>query len=577
MTLSHKTLSRFSRLIVLTALALFPAGSGAETPLPVQDLAFARVGSDLIVQGGKIVVNGVQQSVTGQTFALDLSSSWPTSSPSWRPFATGTPSTAFYGLSSGDNQTFITIKVVDTVSYTLSTLNVQQNTWQTVPLNNNDTYTYGVYPVLDPTTDLIYIAGKINMNVYNMKENVWTSTGIPANTLTQRYFGGAVYNKARHSIMYIGGYNYGAPNNFENSTYLTEYMLTPGKWSVVTTTGTLPSPRADFCMAISDDSNTIVVFGGRTRVKPTSVFTGSIYILNMTSGIWTQGPQQPPRIYTTCVIVGNQFVAWGGSDGNSTLSGTPLVYDLTTNLWVDNYTTPAYYTNAPVPTTGSGTSSGSGTSPTGSFGASGSDSTSPPSTAKYSQLPLGAIIGGAVGAAAVGALTTALFFVRKRKIERAKNDELAQRKALYAAERANAEDRNDRDGRANNHDDRTIAMAPAMTTTMQSSPPEYTSRDVIPPQTPKKKFSHSPGTPRTPVIQELNYSNPHSTIYPNFESRNPEMSMKHDIQSVPLDSGSSTRRNPQEGGGIASIYHEQESSFRSKNPQAYPPAHNSQE
>ncbi|KAF9174024.1 hypothetical protein BGX21_010518 [Mortierella sp. AD011] len=575
MALSHKTLSRFSRLIVLMALTLFLARSGAETPLPVQDLAFARVGSDLIVQGGKIVVNGVQQSVTGQTFALDLSSSWPTSSPSWRPFATGTPSTAFYGLSSGDNQTFITIKVVDTVSYTLSTLNVQQNTWQVMSLNNNDTDTYGVYPVLDPTTDLIYIAGKVNMNVYNMKENVWTSTSIPANTLTQRYFGGAVYNKARHSIMYIGGYNYGAPNNLENNTYLTEYTLTPGKWGVVTTTGTLPSPRADFCMAISDDSNTIVVFGGRTRAEPTSVFTGSIYILNMTSGTWVQGPQQPPRIYTTCVIVGNQFVAWGGSDGNNTLSGTPLVYDLTTNSWVDNYTAPAYYTNAPAPTTGS-----SGTSPTRSSGAPGSNSTSPLSTAENSQPPLGAIIGGAVGAAAVGALTTALFFVRKRKIERAKNDELAQRKALYAAERANAEGRNDRDGSdgsAKNHDDRTMAMTPVMTTTMQPPPPEYTSSGVISSQTPKKKINHSPGTPRTPVIQELNYSNPHSTIYPNLGFRNPEMSMTHDIQSVSLDSGSSTKRNPQERGVMASIYHEQELPFRSKNPQVYPPVHNSQE
>ncbi|KAF9344724.1 hypothetical protein BGX26_003991 [Mortierella sp. AD094] len=577
---SHKKLSQFSRLTVFAALALFPVRSGAEAPLPVQDLAFARVGSDLIVQGGKVLVNGVQQSVTGQTFALDLSSSWPTSSPPWRPFKTGAPSTAFYGLSSGDNQTFITIQVVDAVSYTLSTLNVQQNTWESQPLNNTDTYTYGVYPVLDPTTGLIHIPGKINMNVYDMKKKAWSSTGIPANTLTQRYFGGAVYNKAKHSIMYMGGYNYGFPSGFEASTYLTEYTLTPpGSWSVVTTTGALPSPRSDLCMAISDDSNTIVVFGGRTSRSP-PVFTGSIHILNVTSGSWKQGPQQPPRIYTTCVIVGSQFVAWGGSDGNNTLSGTPLIYDLTTNLWVDNYTAPAYYANATRPTTGSSSSSGSGsgTPSSGSFGESGPGSTSPPSTTRSSQLPLGAIIGGAIGAAAVGALATALFFMRKRKIERARNDELAQRKALSAAERVNVEDRNDRDDRANNRDDRTMAMTPAMKTAMQLSPPEYTSGDVVlSPQTPRmKNFNYSPRTSRTPVVQELDYSSPHSTTYPNLGLMNPEMFMTHDIESVPLDYESPTRRNPQGGVGVAFKYHEQESSSRSKNPQAYPTARSPQ-
>ncbi|KAF9197539.1 hypothetical protein BGZ49_001979 [Haplosporangium sp. Z 27] len=307
----------------------------------------------------------------------------------------------------------------------------------------------------------------------------------------------------------------------------------------------IPTPRADFCMAISDDSNNIVVFGGRTSISP-QTFVGTIYILDISTTSWKQGPSLSfSRIYSACTIVGNQFVAWGGSDGNNTSSGTPLVYDLTSNLWVNNYTAPAYYANAPHP------SSGSGTSSTGSGGNGGSNGTGGPTDSSSNtgsgSVPVGAIAGGVVGALLVGVLGATLFFVRKRKIERARTEELAQKKMLRAAELTNnfQERNNDHDGRS-----RTVTTT-SVPVPGSGSPPDYTTREVISP------------IPQTLKMKESgNYNNPHTT-YINTVSMTGIGNNSQDFGSPNL------RRNPQEvQEGQFNDYHDQDSLTRSKNPQA---------
>ncbi|KAF9177131.1 hypothetical protein BGZ49_005763, partial [Haplosporangium sp. Z 27] len=95
-------------LTTFATLAIFPIGSSADAPLPIQGMAYARVGSELFVQGGYVAVNDTQTTVSGQFYALDLSTSWPTSSPPWRALPTGSPAKVFYGVATPDNQTFVT-------------------------------------------------------------------------------------------------------------------------------------------------------------------------------------------------------------------------------------------------------------------------------------------------------------------------------------------------------------------------------------------------------------------------------------------------------------------------------------
>ncbi|KAG0275743.1 hypothetical protein BGZ97_010229, partial [Linnemannia gamsii] len=63
-----------------------------------------------------------------------------------------------------------------------------------------------------------------------------------------------------------------------------------------------------------EDGKTLVVFGGRTSILQPNIFTGSIHILDITTGIWTSGlpDAAAPRIYAGCVLVVDQFVVWAG-------------------------------------------------------------------------------------------------------------------------------------------------------------------------------------------------------------------------------------------------------------------------
>ncbi|KAG0357393.1 hypothetical protein BG005_003591 [Podila minutissima] len=191
-----------------------------------------------------------------------------------------------------------------------------------------------------------------------------------------------------------------------------------------------------------EDGKTLIVFGGRTSVV-TPTFTGALHLLDIDTGVWTAGPSQStPRIYAACVLVGDQFVVWGGSaDANNTLpSVQPIVFDVTLKQWVDGYKAPAYYLNNPPPkpnpTSGSGSDRSSGSGGTSSNGgASGSS----PGSGGSSSVGLGPIIGGIVGGLAViGAVIGFLLYRRRqnKKLEEVK-EQVSQQRMFIEAERSN--------------------------------------------------------------------------------------------------------------------------------------------
>ncbi|KAF9325285.1 hypothetical protein BG006_011220 [Podila minutissima] len=398
-------------LVLATCLLSFIATVFAQqTPSPVQEMGFARVGSKLYIQGGKFETNSTVNSVTGQLFSLDLATPWSTAAPAWMSHAPGRQMYFMNAVSAPDNSSFYTIYVAAGNSFVFTKYDINLDQWSAPYVTKNDTESRTITrPVINPQTGLVYLDGSSYMNVVNLASQSLVPYTVPPNTFTSRLFSGAVFNAPRNSVMYFGGLNYSIKWDLD-ATYVTEYNIALNTWSNFTTQGEPPSPRADFCMQGNDDGTKIVVFGGRiptnTSTSPPVDFTGTLHILDVPTGQWTQGPSGDIRLYMACVIVGDQFIAWGGSKGGGyTYDGPPVVFDLTKMQWVTTYTPPAYLLNAPKPTAaGQGATS------------SGPHSTSPTAAPSAKDSNLGAILGGVFGSLFVIALAALIYvYVLRRK------------------------------------------------------------------------------------------------------------------------------------------------------------------
>ncbi|KAF8925595.1 hypothetical protein BGZ58_000682 [Dissophora ornata] len=164
----------------------------------------------------------------------------------------------------------------------------------------------------------------------------------------------------------------------------------------------------------NEDGSTIVIFGGRLAASLAN-YSGALYVLDVASGVWKQGPPSTQRIYMSCFIVGDQFVVWGGYDGQNTVSVAPIIYNLTSMQWVTAYTTPSYYMKAASPSNPS---------------APAAKTTSSQAQTTPNSSNLGGIIGGIVGGLTAVALVASLFFYRKIEY-----NSLTQRKMVNEVER----------------------------------------------------------------------------------------------------------------------------------------------
>ncbi|ORZ10940.1 hypothetical protein BCR41DRAFT_109186 [Lobosporangium transversale] len=167
-------------------------------------------------------------------------------------------------------------------------------------------------------------------------------------------------------------------------------------------------------MASSEDGRIVVIFGGRipanmTATPPTN-FTSTLYVLNVTSSIWSQEKSAPtPRLYTACIIIGNQFISWGGYDGLNTVSATPMIFDLTKRQWTKSYSPPDYYVNASHPSPRQPKSS-----PAEPF--------LPVLPSQSGSVNMVVILGGTFGALFVVALAGIVYLYMKRKSDRQLHD-----------------------------------------------------------------------------------------------------------------------------------------------------------
>ncbi|KAF9110589.1 hypothetical protein BGX27_006143 [Mortierella sp. AM989] len=354
--------------------------------------AFARAGSKLYIQGGSFVQNNIHIASLNQLFSLDLSTSWSVDSPPWEELKAGIADYTIHGVATSDNTTFLVFAKGDNGLTTIPRYDIPTNTWGLISpgLTTDQDFNPGSRPVLDPVSGFVYLNNIRTMEVFDFLTSTRLTQHIPPNNIS-RLYDGVSYISSRHSLMYGGGVNDRGYID-DGAGLVREYSLDSSAWFHHTTTGQLPTPRVDNCVAASEDGSTVIVYGGKVAAG----YTSTLYILDVLTNTWTQGPDGSVRAFMACIIVGDQFLVWGGFDGKNTHTGPPEVFKMATHQWVNGYTAPSYYTNPP-PSSGSGTTI-----------------TTPPLSSIPSSNNLGAILGGVIGGLFVLLLSGGIYIYLKR-------------------------------------------------------------------------------------------------------------------------------------------------------------------
>ncbi|KAG0090701.1 hypothetical protein BGZ93_009195 [Podila epicladia] len=241
--------------------------------------------------------------------------------------------------------------------------NVDTDTWQQSRLTAQFAGYQGVSAVTDPNTGLAYLPGSYtdgsrnSMNIYNFDTDAMVQVDLPpaSSLFPNRAYYSIAWSQKRMSAIIFGGYNasLGAIPGGYNA--VTEFVPSSGTWANMSTTGVGPSARADTCMTSNDDGSLVIVYGGRPYNN--APYTGEVFILDTVAKTWRQGTSGPVRIYTTCVIAGDQLLIWGGVDQTTVAPATIYIYNIASNTWVTQYTPPASYLvpkTTPTPEDGSG-------------------------------------------------------------------------------------------------------------------------------------------------------------------------------------------------------------------------------
>ncbi|ORZ10921.1 hypothetical protein BCR41DRAFT_387713 [Lobosporangium transversale] len=248
---------------------------------------------------------------------------------------------------STDENTLVTFRATSSASGSALSYryHILSNSWDQSVVKVQNPTKEGVRAVQDPVSGLVYLAGGYQsddsqMYVYNIDTDTMTMLSMPSNYMVDRLFYAGVYLKSRRSIIYFGGT---ANNNQSSQNVISEFTPSNGGWLTLNTSGQSPPHRVDHCMAASDDSSKVVVFGGRFD---NGTFARDLWILDVSSLTWTQGdPWFEPRTATTCTVAGSIFLAWGGNNGQRTVDGTIVLYDLNSGQYISSYTPPSYYAN----------------------------------------------------------------------------------------------------------------------------------------------------------------------------------------------------------------------------------------
>ncbi|KAF9434759.1 hypothetical protein BGZ76_007487 [Entomortierella beljakovae] len=342
--------SIISRLYFLSTLTLgFLATTSfaqSQSATIVSNAGYFRYGSKFYIIGGGIVrenevgVFGFTEPVSiqgaGQFTTLDLSQTLDTSKPIWNKLQSGPKNNGLTAAISSDGKRVVSFEPGNKDNF-VSLYDVDSNIWVTTNITVPSYSRTGVFPVADPTTNKVYLAGGfLDGNLNQMYIYDFTTNTMTNNTMSSGMVGilnyKAVWWSTKQCIIYFGGNiatgaripsadNAAAPNTLN--------MYCPGTdtWSTLATTGEAPNRRTDICMAISDDGNQLVIYGGRHYPSfHEQVVSSDIFLLDLNTMKWVANNiDSKPRMYAACTIHNGDFILWGGTDTVTTVSDPFIV------------------------------------------------------------------------------------------------------------------------------------------------------------------------------------------------------------------------------------------------------------
>ncbi|KAG0096532.1 hypothetical protein BGZ93_004383 [Podila epicladia] len=317
-------------------------------------------------------------SLTQQTFSIDLSVGWNVSSPAYTKLADGISDSWFPNALLNDNFSWVAVSNKTLVAFDLKT-GVRSSG---APFAINGSFK-GVGAYVDSSTGEFVVPTLTSPSapnpVYSSRNFNVTAVAEPACTQLGglRYYAIA-WSTSQQAAFAFGGKS-AAGNNSATLMRLNRHSST---WSPILAEGG-PSARHAACMVAIEGGNRLVVFGGQAE---DDVVQYDIYIYDVLTSKWTKGSNGIPRSGHVCAASSGKLIAWGGYSNAAAGASVPVltaVYDLTTHSWQDQFVP------RPSPSSSSNT--------------------------KTSSTPVATIAGGCAGAIAVLVILVFLMVRRRRR------------------------------------------------------------------------------------------------------------------------------------------------------------------
>ncbi|KAF9927649.1 hypothetical protein FBU30_002988 [Linnemannia zychae] len=359
--------------VILSGIGV--ASTQALQPVPVHSMAYATIGeSTLYISGG--ATDPENTKLTNQFYSLDLTKpTWDTFNPPWKVLNIGTatlhlPPVSNHTMTTGDDgQSLIVCYSYSPynsgiISSAISKYSVNSSSWHNeVYLKPKEGYTVSASVIrsviTNPNTNLVYIPGaylmETNMVVFNSSAiNSTAETNIksfsiaamPSIPTLERVLSGysAIWSDYRNSILLFGGRYEATSTDFSSQPgtfvdVIFEYNATVGSWSTVGTEGPMPVNITRHCTVQAKNGTKLVVFGGSSSPNADIVPLGDIHILDVPTMTWSRGKSADSsqfRAAMACSVVGDNFIAWGGTTGTEVLNST-IIYDLKNGQWTNKY------------------------------------------------------------------------------------------------------------------------------------------------------------------------------------------------------------------------------------------------
>jgi len=288
-------------------------------------------GQTFIIQGGS---NGTF--TIPQTFSIDLSSEWDTSSVPFRHLLDGPSDYKHSASLLSDHKNWFVLSNGTGLEYTIAS-----DAWRSLGGSAEVSRTRGLGAATDPDTGMIYVPNGFLVNStttqmfqYDLANNVLNGVDMHPALVNMVSYAIAWSGQAKKMFLFGGAVS--GTNNVNGAMYSWDPIH---GWDLLSPQGTVPSPRRSACMVPAYNGQKMILFGGLTD-KSNSVLS-DVYILDTASMTWSKGQDAgvtSARAECSCAMTNDLFVAWGGGGVNTVISSNlTLVYNARLDSWQSNF------------------------------------------------------------------------------------------------------------------------------------------------------------------------------------------------------------------------------------------------